>query len=889
MNQTLNRFVLATLIAAGANSCASSKRLARSAGWAFEEKPQAAGSERQFDLDSGRSNAFPIAYSNGARLAVLWPFFDKDAEGLAIRPVFNKEGQEYSVLFPLAAWNPENGDGWFLTGYWNKKKDRSGIFPIYGRFGEDFYAGPVIRYHDGLAVLPFFYSDKDDFWMAELYSSTKTPSGRQGRSLGGVLAKWKFDNNGDYSFWSLPISYHSKTGNEVSHLFAPFWYSQENSVKTTRWTPLASWGGHKDDSDSFFNLHPLWWSGHDQVQSWNGLLPIYFHTDDKKTQTVSNYSLIYSNSRSPEAHKGSSLGGLLADWKYQDAGKNQGDYHFWSLPVNYHAKNGDKITHLFAPLWYSGEDKTSKNHWTPLLSWGGKKDDSAAQLNVHPLWWSGSDKDNSWQALLPLYVHQEDAASSSNYSLLTSWKRDKKTDDGWTNVLGLGYHEAKRGKDHSRFLLGGLWADSVERGDAKQYWFYGLGAHKTPADGASSWRAFPLASVSSGQADSGPLDWLSLYRRESDPAHQASSWQVTPLIGSDTHGERVESRVAPLWFRSADADSSSTNVAMLYQHDSDKDCSGSTSLWPLFSSTRKHASEGFLWGAFSLISTRSELNHAADDYFTGLLWRRQKGNDFSSWRLLGFSGNESSHHQADAPSLLANDVTTQESKTDTLLWDSRYRTELELPSTWRSQMSYAESQTLEQWLKGQQDQRPQALLARLGLKAEAEALHEAVARKQVSDQILALAKPLTRVEKDLHLPIIEIPLWSSEQHGDEYKNATLGGLLQSSRSDAKSSSKNILFWNSESRGEHSENSTLFGILQSHEVDGNHSKTRILHYLFQRERKGDEVRTDCFPCLSWDSSPDSNSFTFLAGFLQFKNHKEHGHSGKILWIPYGKKA
>ena len=38
---------------------------------------------------------------------------------MAVRPFYNRSGDEYSVLFPLAAWNPVNQDGWIVPAYWN--------------------------------------------------------------------------------------------------------------------------------------------------------------------------------------------------------------------------------------------------------------------------------------------------------------------------------------------------------------------------------------------------------------------------------------------------------------------------------------------------------------------------------------------------------------------------------------------------------------------------------------------------------------------------------------------------------------------------------------------------------------------------------------------------
>ena len=69
-------------------------------------------------LDDTLINIWPFFFRSNAYWTVLWPFIDCDPYGFAVRPFYNHEGDEYSILFPLSAWNPVSKRGWVTLFAW---------------------------------------------------------------------------------------------------------------------------------------------------------------------------------------------------------------------------------------------------------------------------------------------------------------------------------------------------------------------------------------------------------------------------------------------------------------------------------------------------------------------------------------------------------------------------------------------------------------------------------------------------------------------------------------------------------------------------------------------------------------------------------------------------
>ena len=122
-------------------SCATSKRLSRVNSEHVLQRHNA--------VDGNAINLWPFFIASKDYRSVFYPFIDWDKQGFSVRPIVNKEGDEWSFLFPLFATNPQNGDGWCGIVYWNKPGRYYGTFPLFhysANKNDVKYIGPIWWY-----------------------------------------------------------------------------------------------------------------------------------------------------------------------------------------------------------------------------------------------------------------------------------------------------------------------------------------------------------------------------------------------------------------------------------------------------------------------------------------------------------------------------------------------------------------------------------------------------------------------------------------------------------------------------------------------------------------------------------------------------------------------
>ena len=144
-------------------------------------------------LQDRQVNIWPFCTVNSRYVSILWPFIDWDEFGMAIRPFYNREGNDASILFPLSSWNTVDGDGWALNAYWDP--DYYGMFPLFhvGRQPDAFwFAGPFVGEGKSFGVIPLCYFGEDlnifgPFWWD--YNKTE----KTFREYGLFPLFWKFD------------------------------------------------------------------------------------------------------------------------------------------------------------------------------------------------------------------------------------------------------------------------------------------------------------------------------------------------------------------------------------------------------------------------------------------------------------------------------------------------------------------------------------------------------------------------------------------------------------------------------------------------------------------------------------------------------------------------
>ena len=369
-------------------SCASSERMLRLSGGASQppDSSRLASSRwrsaerlaRPLNLGGELVNLWPAYYRNDDYVSILWPFFDYDGYGLAARPFFNREGDEYSILFPLTAWNPVSGDGWGGIVYW--RPDSFGVFPL-------FHSGPEVTY-----VLPVWFRNRP-------------PEKRLMTPIGGM--KWR--ENSSAGMWGpvqwntvegenrvLPLWYYGRT----YHCLFPLYYYGSDADGRVLVTPLG--GGSWNDADrtlvfgnvyigkesfgafplfhwgkEFRHIGPAWWTEKGNF----GFFPIYWEVDD--------------------IH--------IAIPVYWNCGKsgNTGIYPLFNIPLD---PSKGSPTYLAMPLFvYSPPPANpadrSMSLVTPLGGWGR---DAKGEIDF-------------WHLLGPLLIRNTSATGSSTGIALINW------------------------------------------------------------------------------------------------------------------------------------------------------------------------------------------------------------------------------------------------------------------------------------------------------------------------------------------------------------------------------------------------------------------------------------------------------------------------------------
>lgn len=181
-------FSLVCLIVAG---CASTDRMTRMSGGVFDEysapKSSRIRSEkyqklsREFSsasrsnkvevagIDDTLINIWPFFFRSNAYWSALWPLIDSDPYGFAFRPFYNHEGDDYSVIFPLSAWNNVEKSGWVTLFAWTPSG--FGLIPLTWQWQEGFKGGayytPLFMYaydktpfeYKGYQGTPFYRED----------------------------------------------------------------------------------------------------------------------------------------------------------------------------------------------------------------------------------------------------------------------------------------------------------------------------------------------------------------------------------------------------------------------------------------------------------------------------------------------------------------------------------------------------------------------------------------------------------------------------------------------------------------------------------------------------------------------------------------------------------
>ena len=528
---------------------------------------------------SDRVNLWPLAYHSGSETSVLWPLFDVDDRGFALRPLIAKDGPGYSILYPFASFDAEAGTGWIFPFY--RFEGASGLFPL-AHFGSLSFVGP--------------------WWWTERSSGLFPVAKFGGTSYVGPV------------WW----------GEETAGLFPLALFGSTSYVGPAWWTP----GG---ESYGFFPLFgvgflgatdhvgPVWWRSDPEEGLAAGLFPFVSYADGGRRFALFP---LYSHDLRPGRRTRDLLLGL------GHSARTEGRDERWLLPFYYHREAGEKRDTALLPFFWKRTRGDRAEVYTLL---GNRSVDPGSEtLNVYPLWWSNEGEESAWKMLFPFFYYGRDGDERTLITPLGGRGWSESGERAFLNVFGPLYHRSRslrRDETRTAFLwplfewhergeerttrMAGVYSRKVtpERDEAS--YLFGLGHKEKTATGASH-RLWPLYSWSDDEESPGPVYGLTLYGRERR-GEAGEEWWLFPLAS----GERSPGRKA--W----------NALLGLVQHEEIEGGEERFWVWPLYSrstnttrpsfgdylslvgSSRSEEREFFQVGASLLYSSSLEENERA--------------------------------------------------------------------------------------------------------------------------------------------------------------------------------------------------------------------------------------------------------------------------------------
>ncbi len=865
---SVRKILLSAALCASFLGCAHTDRVWRMTPFWGEDLP-----------DPDRVNAWPLFYKMGDVVVVLWPIFDVDDKGFALRPLIAREGPAWSVLFPLSSWNEETGTWWAFPAY--NLETQAGLFPLFN-VGTWNYAGPVwwTTPEEGeersWGVFPLMNTTVDfthvgtawwtkdetgevDAWgLFPLVTSTDTFShvanawwvkDENGKVDGWGLfpltadtsafghaatAWWVKDDEGKVSHWGVFPLATSTPG--FSHV-GPVWWTRDEAGKVSRWGLLPIANG----TEGFSHVGPVWWT----KTSW-GVFPLVMSSD------LSHVGPVWWREDGafgvfPVALFGKTFGYLLpAFWNKDENGEIDS---LTVLPLVYYKRGpeGEVSTLTAFPFFHYQNDEGYRWLITPLGGRGwGSGEGSTEFVNVlGPIYHQSSRGAKSYTTFAwPLFAMEKDGDTTRTRLLPFFWRRTSPTEDELHGAAGL-FEYSRSGEDQStlrllpfvsfkegreRDILDSLtlWSQQQLGEDSSTSALFGIVEDWNEGEG-QGFRLFPFVSRKTGlERDTG--DYLCLWNTQ----QTGDSRSLLALLGLVEDYEAPEAsrvRVTPFYNRSSGLPKDPFDYLALWSHHKDKDSESRIFLLGLVEDYRSADGRHIRLSPF--FNSKTGFDRDWLDYLSLFTYQENKDKDTRS--LLGLFGMVDSQREGENRGLRIFPFYSA-------------KTGLE-----RSVLDYL---SLVTYRAGKDDR---SLLALLGLVEDyrsGDSSHFRLSpffnrKKGVEWSWTDYLSLVTSVEhdKDSWLHIGTPLLFYHGREGDKTRWATLLKLMD------------------------------------YEAEGDESEFSILYYLYHQKRKGAQVRRDFFPFCTWDSGPDSSGFSFLWRFFRWerKGDKTRGH---FLFIPWG---
>ena len=458
------------------------------------------------DAAPDRVNLWPLAYHNGHETSVLWPIFDIDDRGFAVRPLVAKEGTAWSVLWPLSSFDTARGTGWAFP--WYRFENNTGVFPV-ANFGRWNFVGPAWWKKDG----------------GKTTAGGLFPIAAFG-NLNYVGPVWWLSGGGEYGDIGL---------------FPVAMFGELNYVGPV-------WWGRGGDSHGVFPLYgknlfgspvrhvgPAWWKAEGDDGFAGGLFPLLsFSSDGSRFMLLP----LYSHTLRPGSRTRNALLGLGHTFRGETKEED------WLLPLYYRRVEGDKKdTALFPFFW-----KRTRGDLAQVYTLLGHRRVAAedSSLSIYPLWWSSRSADSSWRMLLPFFYYGEEGDERTLITPLGGRGWSRTGESAFVNFLGPLYHRSvSKRRDESRTAL--LWPlfERHRKGESTTTRMVPFFSSTSSPDEGEAWYALGLGARTRDATGSSHRLWP-LYSWSTQDKKPSILYDLT-LVGHPRRGERTDTNLFPLY------------------------------------------------------------------------------------------------------------------------------------------------------------------------------------------------------------------------------------------------------------------------------------------------------------------------------------------------------
>ena len=498
-----SKLALPLLLAATLLSgCISSKRMT-------DISPLSDASSQRLTED--RTNAWPLYYSTGAGVSLLWPFFDFDDNGWAFRPFYVRDGDEHSVLWPLSGWDPKGG--WALNAYWNR--DSYGLFPLFHKSGSTSYLPsyffPVWRYGDNWGILLLGGKGNDNWRLLNLYY--RNASGYFHKGAVCSYSHWNFwpfllrksytakGENEPYQidwrlFYGLLGGYQTETNETCSWILPFYLYESNKSTDQSMLFTLPFDYGVQPDSWRFLNFY---YRNSPNYTHWN-FWPIlsrqsFKNPGESKTYNVDwrlLYGLLGGIGQETDSQKS-----WLVPLFYHNRNDTEQTQFTWAFPTFFAQKNPEVAWHTLPPFYYARTSEKHKLLVTPLGGIASNNDGMSFRSLLGPIYidYKNPNEDYEFSSVLwPLYMRSRDGKAQWSYSFPFGYRWKKENEERRNFLFGLGgirtldnktswtiwpFYSTRNDFENSNFRYSATLCGNTQNADGTQsaHWLFPFYSH----------------------------------------------------------------------------------------------------------------------------------------------------------------------------------------------------------------------------------------------------------------------------------------------------------------------------------------------------------------------------------------------------------------------------